>query len=231
MRYIKYRGALAELPARIAQIHYGAVPFEGLAALPIIKAITRGERPPQLDNPPLNDGAWDLMHRCWAHDKRLRPGIRDVVKIMKSWKRPSALSTSTSTFSQSPASTGPGSALGHKVSERSSKSNSSGKQSNGGASFGGASSAKRSTSAQAQKRSSALSHHSQHSGDVIPQTPPVPIRVLPPRPKSSRAEDEGKMSIAIDFGKSQFCRAKGCLNASCRYYLFRRCKPNQTGTM
>ena len=26
------------------------------------------------------------MHQCWAHDK-LRPGIKDVVKIMKSWSK------------------------------------------------------------------------------------------------------------------------------------------------
>ena len=187
------------------------VPFEGLGALPIIKAVTRNERPLRLDNPPLHDGAWDLMHQCWAHDRQLRPGIRDVVKIMKSWKKPPALTTPTSTFSQSPASAASGSALGHKVSVRSNKSDSSGKQSTSGASFGGASSAKRSTSAQTQKR---LSGFSRHSSDIIPETPPLPIRVLPPRPKSSRAEEEGKMSIAIDFGKSQFCRAKGCLNFS-----------------
>lgn len=153
------------------------------------------------------------------------------MKIMKSWKKPPVLSTSASTFPQSPASTASGSALGREVSVRSNKSDSSGKQSTGGASFGGASSAKRSTSAHAQKRSSGFSHY---SGDIIPETPPLPFRVLPPRPKSSRAEDEGKMSIAIDFGKSPFCTAKCCLNVPCRYYLFWCCKPslaNQTGMM
>ena len=82
--------ALAELPAQIAQIHYGAIPFDGLGAMQIIKAVIQGERPPRLDNPPLHDDAWNLMHQCWAQSKRLRPGIRDVVKTMKSWKKTTA---------------------------------------------------------------------------------------------------------------------------------------------
>ena len=173
--------------------------------MPIIRAVSRGERPPRLDSPPISDDAWKLMHQCWAPDKRYRPGIRDVVKIMKSWKRPPSL-TSTPTFPQSPSSAGSTSALNHKVSGRSNRSDSSGKQSNGGAPLNGASSAKRSASAQARKRSSGLSYMSAES---IPETPPpLPFHVPPVMPKSSRAEDEGKISIAIDFGKSQFYDVK-----------------------
>jgi hypothetical protein len=114
--YIKYYEVLAKLLARITQIHYDATPFGGLGPLPIIEAVTRGERPPRLDNPPLSDDAWNLVNQCWAQNKRLRPGIRDVVKIMKSWKKPSVLSSpSISRSSDRSDSISRGRALGHVV--------------------------------------------------------------------------------------------------------------------
>lgn len=84
--------------------------------MPIIRAVTRGERPPRLDNPPLNDDTWKLMHLCWAHDKRLRPGIRDVVETIESWERlPAVLSSPKPSISQISDSTPRGRALGHEV--------------------------------------------------------------------------------------------------------------------
>ena len=73
------------------QIYYDAIPFEGLEALQVMKAVTRGERPPRLNNPPLNDDAWKLVYQCWAHDKRLRPEIGDVVKFLPSFLRTSRI--------------------------------------------------------------------------------------------------------------------------------------------
>ena len=81
---------------RIAQIHYDVIPFDGVGAVPFMRGVSRGERPPRLDYPPLSDDAWKLIHKCWAHDKRLRPGIRDVVKMMKWWwTKPPELSSPT----------------------------------------------------------------------------------------------------------------------------------------
>ena len=79
--------------------------FKDLRALQIMKAVTEGELPPRLDITPHNNDTWKLMHRCWVHNKRLRPCIRDVVKIMKSWERahafsPRAFSSRTSSISR-----------------------------------------------------------------------------------------------------------------------------------
>ena len=63
--------------------------------------VTGGHRPPRLDNPPLDDGAWKLVQQCWAHDKRLRPGMRDVAETMQSWERLSVLSSPKPPISQS----------------------------------------------------------------------------------------------------------------------------------
>ena len=80
-----------------------------------MRTVTRGERPPRLNNPPLSDDAWKLMYQCWAHDKRLRPGITEVVETIESWKRPPVHSLSLPSISQSPDSVPRGSALGHEV--------------------------------------------------------------------------------------------------------------------
>ena len=55
-----------------------------------IQQVKRGERPPRMPNPPLEDEAWNLIERCWDHDPIKRPSIDDVVDIMNSWRRKSS---------------------------------------------------------------------------------------------------------------------------------------------
>ncbi len=175
----------------------------------IVRAVSRRDRPPRLDDPPLSDDAWRLIHQCWAHEKWKRPVIRDIVKIMKSWRIPPGMSPTT-TFPQSPGSTTSGSShLGHRLSGRSNKSDSTNRHSNSGGSSSGASPGpgqQQQRSASANTRQSRVSGSNFHNGSTadIPDFPPTPLpfRLAPARPKPSRAEDEGKMSIAIDFGKS-----------------------------
>ena len=157
----------------------------------IVLAICQRERPPRLDDPPLSDDAWRLIHQCWAHEKWKRPGIRDVVKIMKSWRFPPEM-TPTAILLQSAGST-PATSL------RSSGSASTNRHSISGGSSG--------QSASVNPRQSRVSGSNYHNGNVAnisENIPPVPLpfRLAPARPKSSRARDE--MSIAIDFGKSPY---------------------------
>ncbi|KAF8339486.1 hypothetical protein F5887DRAFT_980246 [Amanita rubescens] len=164
----------------------------------IVRAVSKNERPPRLDDPPLSDDAWRLIHQCWAHEKWKRPGIRDVVKIMKSWRIPQGMSP-TATFPQSPGSATSGSShLGHKLSGRSHKSDSTNRHSNSGGSSSGASPGpgQQQRSASVNTRQSRASGSNYHNGNTadIPETFPLPFRLAPARP------NEGKMSVSIDFG-------------------------------
>ena len=172
----------------------------------IVRAVCKRERPPRLDDPPLSDDAWRLIHQCWAHEKWKRPGIRDVVKIMKSWRFPPGISP-TATLPQSPGSIMSGSSnLGHKLSGRSNKSDSTNRHSISGGSSSGTSPGPgqhtRSASVNhRQPRASGSHYHNGSTADISENVPPVPLpfRLAPARP---RAQDEGKMSVAIDFGQS-----------------------------
>ena len=97
----------------------------------IVRAVSKGERPPRLDDPPLSDNAWGLIHQCWAHDKWKRPGIRDVVETMKSWRYPPKISTPATPGSRPP--------LGHKHLGRSNKLDSTDRRLNIGEPSSGAS--------------------------------------------------------------------------------------------
>ena len=44
--------------------------------------VSRGERPPRLDEPPLSDWAWKLMQICWVREALKRPAMNDVVERM-----------------------------------------------------------------------------------------------------------------------------------------------------
>ncbi|KAF8332872.1 kinase-like domain-containing protein, partial [Amanita rubescens] len=62
------------------EIHYGTVPFSRKSAVQIWKLVTRCVLPPRLDEPPLSDGAWDIIQRCWTRETSKRPKMRDVVE-------------------------------------------------------------------------------------------------------------------------------------------------------
>ena len=44
--------------------------------------IFRRTLPPRLDEPPLSDGAWDTIQRCWIRKPSERPRIKDVAQRM-----------------------------------------------------------------------------------------------------------------------------------------------------
>ncbi len=52
-----------------------------------MKMVSRGENPPRQDEPPLSDKAWDLIQWCWVRDAAERPAIEYVRKTMMAWNR------------------------------------------------------------------------------------------------------------------------------------------------
>jgi hypothetical protein len=67
-----------------AQIHYDNIPFAGRQGLQVMTLVSRGVRPPRLDDPPLKDEAWELIKRCWAMIPSERPAIKDIADMMMS---------------------------------------------------------------------------------------------------------------------------------------------------
>ena len=52
-----------------------------------MRFVSRGELPSRLDEPPLSNGAWELIQWCWARDGAKRPAITDVLDRITSWGR------------------------------------------------------------------------------------------------------------------------------------------------
>jgi hypothetical protein len=47
-----------------------------------VTLVSRGQRPPRQDEPPLSDGAWELIQQCWVMEPLKRPRMKDVAKQM-----------------------------------------------------------------------------------------------------------------------------------------------------
>ena len=47
-----------------------------------MKYLSRGAHLPRLPEPPLNDGAWELIRSCWVREASNRPRIEEVTKRM-----------------------------------------------------------------------------------------------------------------------------------------------------
>ena len=48
-----------------------------------MRSVTRGERPPRLEEPSLTDDAWKLIQDCWSQEKIARPAMEDVVERLE----------------------------------------------------------------------------------------------------------------------------------------------------
>ena len=42
--------------------------------------VIQDKRPRRRDEPPLSDGAWEVVQRCWARETEKRPRMKDVVE-------------------------------------------------------------------------------------------------------------------------------------------------------
>jgi len=70
------------------KIYYDRIPFAGKSDLQILSLVSRGIRPPRLDDQPLSDGAWDVIQRCWVREPLKRPRMNDVVESMMAMSQP-----------------------------------------------------------------------------------------------------------------------------------------------
>ena len=59
-----------------------------------MRFVSRGELPSRRDEPPLSNGAWELIQWCWARDGAKRPAITDVLDTITSWGRQTSSETS-----------------------------------------------------------------------------------------------------------------------------------------
>ena len=64
------------------KIHYNNIPFGGKSDLQILSLVSRGVRPPRLDEQPLSDRAWDVIQRFWVREPLKRPRMNNVVESM-----------------------------------------------------------------------------------------------------------------------------------------------------
>jgi hypothetical protein len=64
------------------QIHYDTIPFADKTSMQILALLSRGSHPPRQPEPPLSDGAWELIQSCWVREASKRPGIEEVTDIM-----------------------------------------------------------------------------------------------------------------------------------------------------
>ena len=156
-----------------------------------MKRVSQGERPPRLDKPPLSDEAWKLIHRCWKKESSKRPMMKDIANRMRTW-------ISITSNTQNLESRTVQSPLGHSPWPRFDQFGTISKHPINEISFNGASLLDGSSSFLTTKLLVGFNR-----GNVSSTTPPLSTRTrTPPVPRTpSRAEDEGKITIAIDFGE------------------------------
>jgi hypothetical protein len=64
------------------------MPFAGKTDMQILAFLSRGSHPPRLPEPPLNDGAWELILSCWARQASKRPRIEVIMEQMVAMSLP-----------------------------------------------------------------------------------------------------------------------------------------------
>lgn len=150
----------------------------------IVKRVSQGERPPRLNKPPLSDEAWKLIHRCWVKEVSKRPMMKDIANRMRAWRSTTDAHNSASQALQSPWSRFDqfGTIAKHPINE---------------ISFNGASSLGGSNSFLTTKL---LVGFNPTNVSTTPQLPTHSRTPTVSRTPSS-TKNEGKVTIAIDFGE------------------------------
>ncbi|KAF8339454.1 hypothetical protein F5887DRAFT_1284425 [Amanita rubescens] len=64
------------------EIHYDCIPFAGRKEIQLVTLVSRGNRPPRQDEPPLSDRAWELIQWCWVPEPPKRPRMKDIAEHM-----------------------------------------------------------------------------------------------------------------------------------------------------
>ena len=66
----------------VAQIFFNTVPFHKSNELQIMRLITNGERPNQLQSPKMGDKTWNLIQSCWDSVPSKRPKMKEIVDVL-----------------------------------------------------------------------------------------------------------------------------------------------------
>ncbi|KAF8332885.1 kinase-like domain-containing protein [Amanita rubescens] len=64
------------------EIHFDSIPFSAKPEFQIMTLVTRGTRPPRIEEPFLSDVAWKMIQRCWVQEPSQRPRMKDVTESM-----------------------------------------------------------------------------------------------------------------------------------------------------
>jgi len=65
------------------KVFTGTVPFHLHPSLAVTVAMMQGVRPPRPPHPAFTDELWVLMQCCWHQDPHLRPGISEVLGVLR----------------------------------------------------------------------------------------------------------------------------------------------------
>jgi len=66
----------------VTQTFFNTVPFHKSNELQIIRLITNGERPSQLQSPNMEDKTWKLIQSCWESIPSKRPKMKEIVELL-----------------------------------------------------------------------------------------------------------------------------------------------------
>ncbi|KAF8339435.1 kinase-like domain-containing protein [Amanita rubescens] len=64
------------------EIYYDSIPFAGRPEGQVIAFVIQNKRPPRQDEPPLSDGAWEVIQQCWVREPWKRPRMNDVIESL-----------------------------------------------------------------------------------------------------------------------------------------------------
>ena len=66
----------------MTQIFFNTVPFHTSSEHQIIRLITNGNRPAQLQSPKMEDNTWHLVQSCWESVPSKRPKMSKIVEAL-----------------------------------------------------------------------------------------------------------------------------------------------------
>ena len=70
-------------PRWFGQIHYDSIPFVGRPEGHIVTLVAiLDKHPDRLDEPPLSDGAWEVIQQCWTREPLKRQRMKDVIESL-----------------------------------------------------------------------------------------------------------------------------------------------------
>ena len=67
----------------LTQVFTGAVPFGNSLPAVALVAIMDGRRPSRPTHSNFTEGLWELVQRCWHQNHHLRPGVSEVLEVVR----------------------------------------------------------------------------------------------------------------------------------------------------